>query len=61
MFIFNNWQPQNLEVHEISAIEMMLVSIALIGGVLYIQLESFCCYKFYTVDCRPMVFSIVNR
>ena len=49
------------EVHEILAIEMVLDSIALIGVVLYIQLESVCSYKFYTADCRPVVFSIVNR
>ena len=49
------------EVHEILAIEMVLESIARIGGVLYIQLESVCSYKFYTVDCRPMVFSIINH
>ena len=48
------------EVHEILAIEMVLDSIALIGAILSIQLESVCSYK-YIVDCRPMVFSIVNR
>ena len=47
------------EVDEIIAIEMVLDSIALIGGILSIQLESVCSYK-YIVDCRPMVFSIVN-